>query len=57
MFAARLTKVEKEEIFVEPYLSSFLPSLSFLFAAKIIRFLRLTRSLHNAKFVPSLSSF
>jgi hypothetical protein len=57
MFAARLTKAEKEEMFVEPYLSCFLHSLSFPFAAKIVRFLRLTRSLYNAKFVPSLSSF
>jgi len=57
MFVARLTKAEKEEMFVEPCLSCFLPSLSFPFAAKIVRFLRLTRSLHNAKFIPSLSCF
>ena len=53
MFAARLTKAEKEEMFAEPCLSYFLPSLSFLFAAKIARFLRLIRSLHNAKFILS----
>jgi hypothetical protein len=52
-----LTKAEKEEMFVEPCLSCFLPSLSFPFAAKIVRFFRVTRSLHNAKFVPSLSCF
>jgi hypothetical protein len=55
MFAVSLTKAEKEEMFVEPCLSCFLPSLSFPFVAKIVRFLRLTRSLHNAKLVTSLS--
>jgi hypothetical protein len=55
MFAGRLTKAEKEIFFLKPYLSCFLLSLFFPFAAKIIRFLRLTRGLHNAKFVPSLS--
>jgi len=55
MFAGRLTKVEKKEMFFEPCLSCFLPFLSSYFAVKIIRFPRLIRSLYNAKFVPSLS--
>jgi hypothetical protein len=55
MIVEELTKVEKNEIFFEPYLSCFVPSLSSSFAAKIIRFLRLIRILHNAKYVHSLS--
>jgi hypothetical protein len=51
----KLTKAEKKEMFFEPCLSFFLPSLSSLFIAKIVMFLRLIRSLHNAKFVSSLS--
>ena len=47
--------MEKNEIFFEPYLSYFVPSLSSPFAAKIIKFLRLIRILHNAKYVHSLS--
>jgi hypothetical protein len=39
MFARKLTKAEEKEIFFfEPYLSCFLLSLSFFFAAKIISF-------------------
>jgi hypothetical protein len=58
MFVGKLTKAEKNEIFFfEPCLSCFLLFLSSPFAAKIVRFLRLTRGLHNAKFVPSLSCF
>jgi len=57
MFVGRSTKAEKEILFLKPCLSCFLLSLSFPFAAKIIRFLRLTRGLYNAKFVPLLSCF
>jgi len=38
MFAERLTKAEKEIFFLKPCLSCFLLSLSFPFAAKIVRF-------------------
>jgi hypothetical protein len=55
MNVEKLTKAEKKEMFFEPCLSCFLPSLSSSFVAKIIRFLRLIRSLHNAKFISSLS--
>jgi hypothetical protein len=55
MFAGRMIKAEKKEMFFEPCLSYFLLSLSSPFVAKIIRFLRLIKSLHNAKFIPSLS--
>ena len=55
MFVGRLTKAEKKEMFFKPCLSCFLPSLSYSFAAKIVRFLRLIRSLRNAKFISSLS--
>jgi len=55
MFAGRLIKAEKKEMFFEPCLSCFPLSLSSPFAAKIIRFLRLIRSLHNAKFIHFLS--
>ena len=55
MFARKLTKAKKKEIFFEPYLNCLLLSLSSLFAAKIVRFLRLITSLLNAKFVLSLS--
>jgi hypothetical protein len=54
MFSGKLTKAKKKEMFFEPCLSYFLPSLSSPFAAKVVRFLRLMRSLHDAKFVPSL---
>jgi hypothetical protein len=57
MFAGKLTKAEKKEMFFEPCLSCFLLSLASPFAAKIVRFLRLIRSLHNVKFIPSLSGF
>jgi hypothetical protein len=58
MFAGKLTKTEEKEIFFfEPCLSYFLLFLSSPFVAKIIRFLRLTRGLYNAKFVLSLSCF
>jgi len=58
MFAGKLTKAEEKEIFFfKPCLSYFLLFLSSPFAAKIIRFLRLTRGLHNAKFFLSLSCF
>jgi hypothetical protein len=58
MFVGKLTKAEEKEILLfEPCLSCFLLFLSSPFAAKIVRFLRLTRGLHNAKFVPSLSYF
>jgi hypothetical protein len=43
-------------MFFKPCLSCFLPSLSSSFAAKIVRFLRLIRSLCNAKYNSSLSS-
>jgi hypothetical protein len=55
MFAGRLTKAEKKEMFFEPCMSCFPLSLSSPFAAKIARFLRLIRSLHNVNFVSSLS--
>jgi hypothetical protein len=54
MFSGKLTKAKKKEMFFEPCLSYFLPSLSSPFAAKVVRFLRLMRSLHDVKFVPSL---
>ena len=54
MIVEDLTKAKKKEMFFEPYLSCFLPSLSSPFAAKVVRFLRLIRSLHNAKFVSFL---
>jgi len=54
MIVEELTKMKKKEMFFEPCLSCFLPSLSSPFAAKVVRFLRLIRSLHNAKFIPSL---
>jgi hypothetical protein len=54
MIVEELTKTEKKEMFFEPCLSCFLPSLSSPFAAKVVRFLRLIRSLHNAKFIHSL---
>jgi len=38
MFAGRLTKADERNIFSKPCLSCFLLSLSFPFAAKIIRF-------------------
>jgi hypothetical protein len=56
MVARRLTKAEKKEMFFESCFSCFLLSLSFPFVAKIIRILRLTRSLRDAKLVRSLSS-
>jgi hypothetical protein len=55
MVAGRLTKVENKKMFFKPCFSCFLLSLYFPFAAKIINILRLIRSLHNAKFVLSLS--
>jgi hypothetical protein len=55
MFAGRLIKAENKEVFFEPCMSCFLPSLSTPFAAKIVRFLRLIRSLHNVKFDHALS--
>ena len=55
MFAGNLIKAEKKEIFFEPCLSCFLLSLSSPFAAKIVRFLKLIRSLHNVKYIPFLS--
>jgi hypothetical protein len=38
MFAGRLKKADERNIFLKPYLSYFLLSLSFPFAAKIVRF-------------------
>jgi hypothetical protein len=55
MFAGRLIKAENKEVFFEPCMSCFLPFLSTPFAAKIVRFLRLIRSLHNVKFDHALS--
>jgi hypothetical protein len=55
MIVEELTKAEKKEVFFKPCFSCFLLSLSSLFDAEIIRFLRLIRSLHNVKFVHSLS--
>jgi hypothetical protein len=52
MFARKLTKLEKKEMFFEHCLSYFLLFLSSLFATEIIRFPRLIRSLYNAKFIP-----
>jgi hypothetical protein len=56
MVAGRLTKAENKEMFFELCFSCFLLSLSSPFVAKIVRILRLIRSPHNAKLVPSLSS-
>jgi len=54
MFAKRLTKAEEKEIFFfEPCLSCFLLFFILpLLLPKSSGFLRLIRSLHNAKFVP-----
>jgi hypothetical protein len=57
MVAGKLTKAKNKEMFFEPCFSCLLLSLSFPFAAKIIRILRLIRSLHDAKLIPSLSGF
>jgi hypothetical protein len=54
MIAGRLTKAKNKKMFFESCFNYFLLSLSFFFAAEIIRFLRLIRSLYNAKFSPSL---
>ena len=54
--AGKLIKAKKTKMFFEPCFSRLLLSLSFPSAAKIIRILRLIRSLYNAKFVPLLSS-
>jgi hypothetical protein len=56
MIVEELTKAEKKEVFFEPCFSCFLLSLSSSFAVEIVTFLKIIRSLHNAKFVPSLSS-
>jgi hypothetical protein len=56
IFAGRLTKAKKKKVFFEPCFNCFLLSLSFPFAVEIVRFFRLIRSLHDAKFIPSLSS-
>ena len=53
--AGRLTKAKKKEMFFESCFSWQLLSLSFPFAAEIVRILRLIRSLYNGKFVPLLS--
>jgi hypothetical protein len=55
MVVGKLTKAEKKKMFFEPCFSCLLLSVFFLFAAEIIRMLRLIRSIYNAKFVPSLS--
>jgi hypothetical protein len=55
MIVEELAKAEKKKVFFEPCFSCFLLYLSSLFDAEIIRFLRLIRSLHNVKFVHSLS--
>jgi hypothetical protein len=56
MFARKLTKVERNFFFSKPCLSCFMlffnPSP---LLPKSSGFLRSIRSLHNAKFVPSLS--
>ena len=54
MVTRRLTKVENNEMFFKPCFSCLLLSLSSSFAAKITKFLRLIRSIHNAKFIPPL---
>jgi len=55
MFAGRLTKTEKKIFFRNPVLAVFY----FLYPSPLLPkssgFLRLIRSLHNAKFIPSLS--
>jgi hypothetical protein len=55
MTVEELTKKEKKEMFFEPCFSCFLVSLSFPFIFEIVKILRLIRSLHDAKLVPSLS--
>ena len=57
MVARKLTKVEKKLMFFEPYFCCVLLSLSSPFAAEIFRILRLIRSLHYAKLIPSLFGF
>jgi hypothetical protein len=41
----------KKEMFFEPCFNHLLLSLSFPYAAEIVRILRLIRSLYNSKFV------
>jgi hypothetical protein len=55
MVDEKLTKVEKKGMFFELCFSCFLLSLSFFFVDKIIRILRLIRSLRDAKLVSFLS--
>jgi len=50
-----LTKAKKKEMFFEPCFNWHLLSLSFPFAAEIVRILKLIRTLYNAKSIPLLS--
>jgi hypothetical protein len=56
MIIRRLTKAENKEMFFEPCFSCLLLFLSSFFATKILRILKLIRSFHDAKLIPSLSS-
>jgi hypothetical protein len=55
MIIGRLTKTENKEMFFEPCFSCLLLFLSSFFAAKIFSILRLIRSFHDVKLIPSLS--
>jgi hypothetical protein len=57
MFARKLTKAEEKEIFFFRTLFELFSALFILspLLPKLSGFLRLIRSLHNAKFIPSLS--
>jgi hypothetical protein len=57
MFARKLTKAEEKEIFFFLTLFELFSALFILspLLPKLSGFLRLIRSLHNAKFIPSLS--